>query len=87
MTEISEEQLVLYELDETGIATITLNRPNKRNALNWRIFARISDILDEISFDQQIRVVVIRAVGDHFSAGIDLKLLSGQDKEDSEIHI
>lgn len=81
MTELNEEKLVRYEQDEQGIATITLNRPSKRNALNWKIFARISDIIDEVSFDQNIRVIIIRAVGEHFSAGIDLKLLAGQDKD------
>jgi enoyl-CoA hydratase/carnithine racemase len=80
MTEITN--LVLYEFDEeTRIGTITLNRENKRNALNYKIFSQLSDILDEISVDKNVRVVLIRAAGDHFSAGIDLNLLAGQDPD------
>ncbi len=77
-----DTKLVLYEFDEENkIATITLNRPEKRHALNYKIFSELSDILDEISIENKIRVVFIRAVGDHFSSGIDLNLLAGQDPD------
>jgi enoyl-CoA hydratase/carnithine racemase len=82
MSDKKENQLVLYELDEeNGIATITLNRPDKRNALNWKMFARLSDIVDKIIMDQKVRLVLIRAAGGHFSSGIDFNLLVGQDPD------
>ncbi|MHA1452590.1 MAG: enoyl-CoA hydratase/isomerase family protein, partial [Promethearchaeota archaeon] len=82
MTEEIENKIVLFEFnEETGIATITLNRPEKRNAINYKMFTGLSDIVDEISGNKKIRVVLLRAAGEHFSAGIDFNLLSGQDPD------
>ncbi len=59
------------------VATITLSRPERRNALTpavWHALASIGTDLPE-----QVRVVVVRGEGPSFCAGIDLKLLTGQD--------
>jgi enoyl-CoA hydratase/carnithine racemase len=55
-----------------GIATVTLNRPDKMNALNlemWRLIARHFTTLDQ---DSGLGCVILRGAGDHFAAGADL---------------
>ena len=60
---------------EGKIATITLNRPDKRNALNHDLVAALKDALDEAAADEAIRVVVLTGAGKVFSAGADLAAL------------
>jgi enoyl-CoA hydratase/carnithine racemase len=55
-----------------GVAILTLNRPEKRNALSIELRDAISDALDALAGDEQLKVVVITGVGQVFSAGFDL---------------
>jgi len=67
----------LYEKSE-GIATITINRPEVRNALNEETFNEIQARLEDAKNDENIRVIVITGAGDRaFSAGADLKMMKG----------
>lgn len=75
-----ETNLIEFEENSEGtIATIWLNRPEKRNALSEIMYKRLGEILDEIARKQSIRVVLLRARGEMFSSGIDLNFLSGND--------
>jgi enoyl-CoA hydratase/carnithine racemase len=63
-----------------GIATITLNRPDKLNAMDWDTYAQITEAFRTIERDPGIRVGVITGAGDRaFSAGADLKTMHGTD--------
>jgi enoyl-CoA hydratase len=53
-------------------AVLTLNRPEKRNALSIALRDAISDTLDELAADEQVKCVVITGAGSVFSAGFDL---------------
>jgi methylglutaconyl-CoA hydratase len=55
-----------------GIATLTLNRPSKRNALNGELVDALHDAVGEVAGDPGVRLVVIRAAGRDFCAGADL---------------
>ena len=56
------------------IAVITLNRPEKRNALRIQEWATIADTLDELGADDSVRCIVLRGAGtDAFCAGADLR--------------
>jgi len=67
---------ILYEV-EAGIATITFNRPNVLNALNSELLAEFSSALDEISDDENIRVLILTGTGEKaFVAGADIKELN-----------
>lgn len=61
-------------VNKTGaIATIFLNRPKKRNALNLAIWIRLSQLLEQLEADAETRVVVIRGVDETtFSGGADI---------------
>ena len=58
---------------EDGIAWVSLNRPEKRNAINPAIVREMNEALDALEMDDACKVVVITGAGDSFSAGQDLK--------------
>ncbi len=58
--------------DTDGVAVLTLDRAEKRNALSIALRNEMSDALDRLAADDATRVVVITGVGDVFSAGFDL---------------
>jgi enoyl-CoA hydratase len=72
----------LHWSHEEFIATIKIERP-PANALSSQVLKELSDILDEIEFHQDIRVIVLRGEGRFFSAGADIKefttILTGED--------
>jgi enoyl-CoA hydratase/carnithine racemase len=63
---------LLLEADG-GVATVTLNRPDKRNALSLEVMTELIAAFDAIGADPALRVVVLRGVGPAFSAGHDLR--------------
>ena len=58
---------------ESGSAVVTIQRPEKKNALSIAVRDAISDALDELADDEGTKVVIITGQGDVFSAGFDLK--------------
>ena len=58
--------------DERGVATLTLNRPERCNALSFELLRRLLDELRQIAVDDSTRLVVLRGAGKHFCAGLDL---------------
>lgn len=60
---------------ERGIARITLNRPEKRNALNEELIAGLKDALRKADHDQAVRVAVLSGAGSDFCSGADLAAL------------
>lgn len=66
--------LILYRAED-GIARITLNRPEKRNALNAELIAALQDALTRSAQDPAVRVVLITGAGKDFCAGLDLVAL------------
>jgi enoyl-CoA hydratase len=65
--------VILYDVSE-GIATITLNRPERMNALNPELMAAIQDAMVRFRDDDQARVAILTGAGDRaFCAGADLR--------------
>jgi len=74
------------ELLEGGIAVITINRPEKRNALDAEHYQALSEAWTRVRDDDAIRVAVVTGAGDKvFSAGADLKSWIGRKVQMSEI--
>ncbi len=68
---------IKFQIEE-GIGYITLNRPEKRNALSMNLMAEIIDLLKSIKKNTEVRVVILRAEGPVFSSGHDLsEMLEG----------
>jgi enoyl-CoA hydratase len=61
-----------------GIAVITINRPEARNAVNGAVAQGIAAAVDEFDSDRDVRVIILTGAGSNFSSGMDLKgFLSG----------
>ncbi|HLA18919.1 MAG TPA: enoyl-CoA hydratase-related protein, partial [Dehalococcoidia bacterium] len=69
---MAEYSDLLYEV-RGGIATITLNRPERLNAITLAMLASLSAALREADLDREVRVVVLTGAGRGFCAGLDLK--------------
>jgi len=65
---------ILYAADG-GIARITLNRPEKRNALNDELIAGLKEALRQADHDEDVRVAVLSGAGSDFCSGADLAAL------------
>jgi trans-feruloyl-CoA hydratase/vanillin synthase len=65
-------KLVLVEFDN-GIAWVSMNRPEKRNAISPALAYEMVEVLDALEIDNRCGVVVITGSGDSWSAGMDLK--------------
>ena len=80
----SAEEIILYEKDpKTKIATITFNRPEFLNAPTSAARLRYADLLRAATVDNDVKVVVIRGVGDNLGSGADLpEFMEGNDDPD-----
>lgn len=66
------EQLVLIDDPAPRVRRLTLNRPEKRNALNHPLRGQLVEALHTADLDDEVRVTIIRGAGTCFSAGYDL---------------
>jgi feruloyl-CoA hydratase/lyase len=55
------------------VATITFNRPNKRNAMNPELHEDMTQVLEDLRYDHDVKVIVMTGAGNAFCAGMDLK--------------
>src|SRR5687768_10676834 len=58
---------------EGHVVTLTMNRPEARNALDLQMLARLADAWQMIDGDDGVRVAILTGAGGHFSSGSDLK--------------
>ncbi len=63
---------ILTEIDERGVASLILNRPDVHNAFDDVLISRLSEALDELAGNDNVRVVKVVGRGKSFSAGADL---------------
>ena len=56
---------------EDAVATLSIDRPSKRNAMSFEMWSAIPGLLDKVAADDEVRALVIRGT-DHFSAGADI---------------
>ncbi|MEZ5217066.1 MAG: enoyl-CoA hydratase/isomerase family protein [Ilumatobacteraceae bacterium] len=67
---------IRYEVDESGVATITIDRPAKRNAMTYAVLRDFLDTVAMAGADDTARVVIVTGAGGAFCAGTDLSDLS-----------
>ncbi|MBW3589734.1 MAG: enoyl-CoA hydratase/isomerase family protein [Actinobacteria bacterium] len=77
--------MVKFEVDDRGVATLSLNRPEVRNAFNAELIAGITDAVSSLPDDA--RVLVLRGEGKAFCAGADLEWMRSMAKYSSEDNI
>ncbi len=78
--------LVLLERKQR-VVTLTLNRPDKRNALSNALMQRLCDCLAELEADASARVIIIRGAGRVFCAGLDLAEAADVSKSDESARL
>ena len=77
---MSDDDLVLMERKDPGIAILTLNRPDRMNAWTGALSARYFERLDECEADDSIKVIVITGAGRGYCAGADMDNLAAAGK-------
>jgi len=68
----------LFEKNEHGVATITLNRPERLNALTFEVYRELTDVFAALSLEEDVRVVVITGAGRAFCSGGDVHDIIGE---------
>ena len=68
-----------FDVREDGVATMTLDRPERLNSFTRKMFDEWRDVIARCAFDEKVRVLVITGRGRAFSSGVDLTML-GSDK-------
>jgi len=78
-----EKEIVFYQKKES-VAIVTLNRASSKNAINTQLVVEFEDILDEISIERDVKVVIITGK-ETFSAGTDREAFSSFDRKEEPI--
>lgn len=68
--------LIEQQLDETGILTLTLNRPEKLNALSTEVLNALADILKSAKTNSEVKALLLTGAGKSFCAGADINRLA-----------
>ena len=78
-------ETLLIDQDKRGVVTLTLNRPEKRNALSAKMIDELTNFA--VSLTSDIRIVIIQGAGSLFCAGGDLEWMNAQIKADRTTRI
>src|SRR3972149_9239937 len=71
MMDYSRYQTLLIEKDSDGVAVVTLNRSEKRNAVSMQMHQELEDIFVDLRSDDEVRAIVLTGAGSAFCAGGD----------------
>lgn len=69
------EQTLITTIDTNGVARLTMNRPDIRNAFNEQLIGEICETMGRLNADANIRAIVLTGAGKAFSAGADLNMM------------
>ena len=76
MTDIKPEHF-LWALDDDGVASVTLNRPEKKNPLTFESYAELRDTFRSLVGNNEVKAVIISGAGDNFCSGGDVHEIIG----------
>lgn len=69
------ENVLITTIDKRGVARLTMNRPDIRNAFNEKLIGDICDTMGRLNSDANVRAIVLTGAGKAFSAGADLNMM------------
>ncbi len=69
------EQVLITTIDKRGVARLTMNRPEIRNAFNEKLICEICDTMGQLNSNADVRAIVLTGAGKAFSAGADLNMM------------
>ncbi len=70
------EQVLITTIDSRGVARLTMNRPDIRNAFNEQLIGEICEAMGRLTSDENVRAIVLTGAGKAFSAGADLNMMN-----------
>ena len=82
-TEPFEFSYVDVDVDEDGIATVLINRPEAMNALNVTVVGQLGDVIEDLNSRSDVSTIVLEGAGKAFVAGADVKFFVDKIEEDS----
>jgi enoyl-CoA hydratase/carnithine racemase len=86
-SKVSEEGPVRVTREEPGLAVITIDRPERKNALNLDIKARVADSVEALSADDSVRVIVLTGANGVFVAGTDIAEMAKMSPTDHTLSV
>jgi enoyl-CoA hydratase/carnithine racemase len=69
----ADEPPVRFHVDDHHVATITLNRPHRRNAISVRMLQQLAEVLTQADDSRDVRAIVLTGAGKGFCSGLDIK--------------
>ena len=76
---MASEEMVLFRVED-GVGVVTLNRPERLNAVNWEMATELVDLFRDLRFRDEVRTIVLTGAGRAFCAGGDVQWLSGSEE-------
>ncbi|MEQ8935599.1 MAG: enoyl-CoA hydratase-related protein, partial [Amphiplicatus sp.] len=70
-----KDQTLLTTIDSRGVARLTMNRPEVKNAFNEELIGAICDAMGRLSADANVRAIVLTGGGNAFSGGADINMM------------
>ena len=80
-------ETITLNTDARGVATLTLNQPDRHNAMSAKMIDELTQVARRLGEDDNVRVVVLTGAGESFCAGGDLKWMRAQFEADREMRI
>jgi methylglutaconyl-CoA hydratase len=80
-------ETVLCDIDQHGVARVTLNRPQLHNAFDEALIARLTALIQALGDDDQVRVIIIAGNGESFCAGADLNWMRRIAEQDAQANL
>lgn len=80
----SAQSSLIYKVQPNGVAEVTLNRPDIRNAFDDQLILNLTHRIKQANQQPEVKVILLSAVGDHFSAGADLNWMKSMVKASYE---
>ncbi len=74
----AEHESVVTTVDDHGVATVTINRPTVRNAMDWSVFEGLLAAGERVAADEAVGAVVVTGAGGTFSSGLDTSLFGAR---------
>ena len=71
---------ILLDIDATGVATVTMNRPEAHNAFDDALIGALAEAFTDLGNNAKVRVILLKGAGKNFSAGADLKWMRRMSK-------
>ncbi len=73
---MASDEIVLFRVED-GVGVVTLNRPDRLNAVNWELATKLVELFRQLRFRDEVRVLVLTGEGRAFCSGGDAEWLSG----------